>query len=135
MLLNNPIFFVFPKILELFFTPKKTPPKVKNSKPDKRDIFLDTLYISIIFQFFTKNAYAYEVIVLLFAPYLSHRTFQSQSQRYSYSISCSQVPISQLSVVSTFFRPSVMQDCFLIRQLFTTILPHWLPDNNETIIG
>ena len=39
IVLNNPIFFVFPKILELFFTPKKTPPKVKNSKPDKRDIF------------------------------------------------------------------------------------------------
>ena len=40
ILLNNPIFFVFPKFLEIFSTLKKTPPKVKNSKPDKRDIFL-----------------------------------------------------------------------------------------------
>ena len=31
--------FLFQMFLELFFTPKKTPPKVKNSKPDKRDIF------------------------------------------------------------------------------------------------
>ena len=40
-------FFLFPKFLELFLTPEKTPPKVKNIKPDKRDIFWgDTLYIS-----------------------------------------------------------------------------------------
>ena len=40
---------MFPKFLELFFTPEKTPPKVKNIKPDKRDIFGgDTLYISKI---------------------------------------------------------------------------------------
>ena len=32
ILLNNLIFFLFPKFLELFFTPKNTPPKVKNSK-------------------------------------------------------------------------------------------------------
>ena len=30
ILLNNPIFFMFPKFLELFFTPKNTPPKVRN---------------------------------------------------------------------------------------------------------
>ena len=36
---KQPNIFLFPKFLELFFTPKKTPPKVKNSKPDKRDIF------------------------------------------------------------------------------------------------
>ena len=40
ILLNNLIFFLFPMILELFFTPKNTPPKVKNSKLDKRCIFL-----------------------------------------------------------------------------------------------
>ena len=38
--LNNLLFFLFPKFLELFFTPKNTSPKVKNSKPDKRLIFL-----------------------------------------------------------------------------------------------
>ena len=40
LLLNNPIFLLFPKFLEFFFTPKNTPPNVKNSKPNKRDIFL-----------------------------------------------------------------------------------------------
>ena len=43
ILLNNLIFFLFSKFLELFYTPKNTPPKVRNSKPDKRDIFWDTL--------------------------------------------------------------------------------------------
>ena len=38
ILLNNLIFFWFPKFLELFFTPKNTPPKVRNSKPDKRTL-------------------------------------------------------------------------------------------------
>ena len=37
---KQPNIFLFPKFLELFFTPKKTPPKVKNSKSDKRDILL-----------------------------------------------------------------------------------------------
>ena len=40
ILLYNPIFFLFPKFLELFFTPKNTPPKSKNSKLDKIPIFL-----------------------------------------------------------------------------------------------
>ena len=40
ILLNNLIFFLFPKFLELFFTPKNTPPKVKNSKPFWITIFL-----------------------------------------------------------------------------------------------
>ena len=35
-------FFWFPKFLELFFTPKNTPLKVKNSKPDKSNILLGT---------------------------------------------------------------------------------------------
>ena len=30
---KQPNIFLFPKFLELFFTPKNTPPKVKNSKP------------------------------------------------------------------------------------------------------
>ena len=42
ILLNNPVFFLFPKFLESFFTPKNTPPKVKNSKLDKRCIFFGT---------------------------------------------------------------------------------------------
>ena len=42
ILLNNPIFFLFPKFLELSFTPKNTPPKVRNSKLDKRSIFFGT---------------------------------------------------------------------------------------------
>ena len=46
ILLNNLTFFLFPKFLELFFTPKNTPPKVKNSKPFQITIFFwDTLYI------------------------------------------------------------------------------------------
>ena len=40
ILLYNPIFFLFPKFLELFFTPKNTPPKPKISKLDKIPIFL-----------------------------------------------------------------------------------------------
>ena len=44
ILLNKPIFFLFPKFLELFFTPKNTPHKPKNSKLDKIPIFFwDTL--------------------------------------------------------------------------------------------
>ena len=44
ILLNNHIFFLFPKFLELFFTPKNTPHKPKNSKLDKIPIFFwDTL--------------------------------------------------------------------------------------------
>ena len=39
ILLNNLIFFLFPEFLELFFTPKNTPPKVKNSKPENITIF------------------------------------------------------------------------------------------------
>ena len=42
ILLYNPIFFLFPKFLELFFTPKNTPSKSKNSKLDKSPIFLGT---------------------------------------------------------------------------------------------
>ena len=42
ILLNNLIFFLFPEFLELFFTPKNTPPKVKNSKPDNITIFFGT---------------------------------------------------------------------------------------------
>ena len=40
ILLNNLIFFLFPKFLELFFTPKNTPSKVKNSKMGLNQIFL-----------------------------------------------------------------------------------------------
>ena len=36
ILLYNPIFSLFQMFLELFFTPKNTPPKVKISKLDKR---------------------------------------------------------------------------------------------------
>ena len=39
---KQPSIFLFPKFLESFFTPKNTPPKVKNSKLDKRCIFLGT---------------------------------------------------------------------------------------------
>ena len=42
ILLNNPIFFLFPKFLELFFTPKNTSPKPKKSKLDKSPIFFGT---------------------------------------------------------------------------------------------
>ena len=42
ILLYNPIFFLFPKFLELFFTPKNTPSKSKNSKLDKIPIFFGT---------------------------------------------------------------------------------------------
>ena len=42
ILLYNPIFFLFPKFLELFFTPKNTPPEPKNSKLDKIPIFFGT---------------------------------------------------------------------------------------------
>ena len=38
----QPYIFSFPKFLELFFTPKNTPPKSKNSKLDKIPIFLGT---------------------------------------------------------------------------------------------
>ena len=38
----QPYIFWFPKFLELFFTPKNTPPKVKNSKPDKSNILFGT---------------------------------------------------------------------------------------------
>ena len=45
---NNLIFFWFPKFLELFFTPKNTPTKAKNSKMGLNHIFLghpvDLLY-------------------------------------------------------------------------------------------
>ena len=37
---KQPNIFLFPKFLELFFTPKNTPPKVKNSKPFRITIFL-----------------------------------------------------------------------------------------------
>ena len=40
ILLYNPIYFLFPKFLEIFLTPKNTPPKSKNSKLDKIPIFL-----------------------------------------------------------------------------------------------
>ena len=40
ILLNNLLFFLFSKFLELFFTPKNTPPKSKYSKLDKIPIFL-----------------------------------------------------------------------------------------------
>ena len=33
------LYFLFPKFLELFFTPKNTPPKSKNSQLDKIPIF------------------------------------------------------------------------------------------------
>ena len=33
LLKKNLIFFLLPKFLQLFFTPKNIPPKVKNSKP------------------------------------------------------------------------------------------------------
>ena len=37
---KQPYIFLFPKFLELFFTPKNTSPKVKNSKLGKRSISL-----------------------------------------------------------------------------------------------
>ena len=37
---KQPYIFLLPKFLELFFTPKNTPPKPKNSKLDKSPIFL-----------------------------------------------------------------------------------------------
>ena len=40
---KQPNIFLFPKFLKLIFIPKKTPPKIKNSKPEKRDIFWDIL--------------------------------------------------------------------------------------------
>ena len=40
ILLKNLLFFLFPKFLELFFTPKNTPPKVWNSKMGLKGIFL-----------------------------------------------------------------------------------------------
>ena len=39
---KQPYIFLFPKLLELFFTPINTSPKVKNSKLDKRSIFFGT---------------------------------------------------------------------------------------------
>ena len=42
ILLNNPLFLLFPKFLELSFTPKNTPPKPKKSKLDKIPIFFGT---------------------------------------------------------------------------------------------
>ena len=39
---TNLHFFLFPKFLELFFTPKNTPSKVKNSKMGLNQIFLGT---------------------------------------------------------------------------------------------
>ena len=39
ILLNNLLFF-HPKFLELFFTPKKTPPKVKNSQMGLNDRYI-----------------------------------------------------------------------------------------------
>ena len=41
-LLCIPIFFFIPEFLELFFTPKNTPPKLKNSKLDKSPILFGT---------------------------------------------------------------------------------------------
>ena len=43
MTFRNLIPILFPKFLDLSFTPKNTPPKFRNSQPDKRDIFWDTL--------------------------------------------------------------------------------------------
>ena len=40
ILLKSLLFFLFPKFLELFFTPKNTPPKFWNSKLGLMDIFL-----------------------------------------------------------------------------------------------
>ena len=37
---KQPNIFLFPKFLELFFTPKNTPSKVKNSKMGLNQIFL-----------------------------------------------------------------------------------------------
>ena len=42
ILLSNLIFLLFPKFLELLFTHKNTPPKVKNSKMGLNHIFLGT---------------------------------------------------------------------------------------------
>ena len=42
ILLNNLISFLFPKSLELFSTPKNTPPILKNSKMSYREIFWGT---------------------------------------------------------------------------------------------
>ena len=39
---KQPNIFWFPKFLGLFFTPRNTPPKVKNSKPDKSTILFGT---------------------------------------------------------------------------------------------
>ena len=48
ILLNNLLFFLFPKFLELFFTPKNTPPKFWNSKLGLMDIFFGTPCILIL---------------------------------------------------------------------------------------
>ena len=44
-LLNNLISFLFPKLLELIFIHKNTPPKVWNAKMGLKSFFLDTLYL------------------------------------------------------------------------------------------
>ena len=46
---NGLKFFLFPKFLELFFTPKNTPPKVQNSKPFRITIFFGTPCRSKVF--------------------------------------------------------------------------------------
>ena len=42
---KQPYIFLFPKFLELFFTPKNTPPKLRNSKMSLKVVFFcDTLH-------------------------------------------------------------------------------------------
>ena len=57
ILLSNLIFFLFSKLLELFFTPKNTPPKVKNSKMGFNHIFFYTPCRSLTFFFWIKNLF------------------------------------------------------------------------------
>ena len=45
ILLNNLISFLFPKLLELIFIHKNTPPKVWNAKMGLKSFFWDTLYL------------------------------------------------------------------------------------------
>ena len=47
--------FLFPKFSELFFTPKNTPPKYKNSKLHKIPIFLEMKILKKNMTFFSSK--------------------------------------------------------------------------------
>ena len=68
ILLNNLIFFLFPKFLELFFTPKKNPPKVKNSKMSLNHLVFGTPFSKFICEensmlFHAEKFYGWWVVV------------------------------------------------------------------------